>query len=240
MKVGQVRILGIITARGGSKGIPRKNIKNLNGKPLLYYTAIEAKKSKKINRLVISSDDDEIISTAVKYGIEAPYKRPKELARDNTPTLPVITDLIRYLKRSENYNPDIIVLLQPTSPFRKAFHIDEAIDKYMTSKSDSLVSVVKVPHNYNPYSLMQTNYNYIESFLKFDEKNNLRQNKPIFFARNGAIYIFNMDCIKNESLYGKKIIPYEMSELESLDIDTNWDFELAKILMKKEKNENKI
>ena len=137
--------------------------------------------------------------------------------------------------------PEIIVLLQPTSPFRKGKHIDEAINLYEQNKADSLVSVVRVPHNFNPYSVMQIHKGLLKPFLKFDEKNNMRQKKPIFFGRNGAaIYVFTTKCLEKNSFYGKKTIPYIMNERDSIDIDTEWDFTLAEILMNEEENENKL
>ena len=231
-------ILGLITARGGSKGVYKKNIKPLAGKPLLAYTAAEALKSQKLTRVVLSSEDKEIIKVAQEYGIEVPYIRPKELAEDETPSLLVVKDLVKYLKIKENYEPDIIVLLQPTSPFRKSNHIDEAISLFEKNNADSLVSVVEIPHNYSPYSAMQLKDGFLKPFLDYDEKNNQRQKKPNFFARNGAaIYIFTINCLMNKnSFYGDKILPYLMDEKLSLDIDTEWDFEIAEKIMENVKS----
>ena len=235
-------ILGLITARGGSKGVYNKNIKLLAGKPLLAYTVEEALKSQKLTRVVLSSEDKEIIKVAQNYDIEVPYLRPKKLAEDETPSLLVVKDLVKYLIIKENYEPDIIVLLQPTSPLRKSNHIDEAISLFEKNNADSLVSVVEIPHNYSPYSAMQLRDGYLKPFLDYDEENNLRQKKPTFFARNGAaIYIFTLNCLmEKNSLYGDKILPYLMDQKFSIDIDTEWDFEIAEKIIKGMSDENTV
>ena len=122
------KVLGIITARGGSKGIPGKNIKSLLGKPLISYTIEEAKKSGVFDRLILSTDSEEIAEVAKKYNCEVPFIRPVELAEDQVSHLPVIQHAVTWLKNKENYYPDYIMILQPTSPLRRDFHIKEAVD----------------------------------------------------------------------------------------------------------------
>ncbi len=150
------KFLGIITARGGSKGIPKKNIKNMAGKPLIQYTFDAVKNSKLLTRCIVSSDDDEIINFSKSQSIEAPFKRPKELATDQAQSVDVLIHAVNFLFNQEDDVPDYIVTLQPTSPLRTGEDIDRAIDIIIKDRdADSLVSVIKVPHNFNPYSVME-------------------------------------------------------------------------------------
>lgn len=225
-----MEILALIPARGGSKRIPRKNIKIFSGNPLLSYTARASLKSSLLDRVVLTTDDEEIRNIGLSMGIEAPFLRPKELAKDNTPSLPVIIHALEFLEESENYKPDIIVILQTTSPLRTSKHIDDAVKIFLESDADSLVSVTEVPHNMNPYSVMKLQEDgTIKPFLKYDENNNLSQKKPVFYARNGAaIYICSYNCLlKKKSLYGEKIVPFFMSKEESFDIDDDVDWKIA-------------
>lgn len=231
-------ILAIIPARGGSKGIPKKNMVTLAGKPLIQYTIDAAKNSKLITRIILTSDDEEIINYCKKQGIEVPFKRPSYLAKDDTPMIEVIIHAIRYLEENGNYKPDIIILLQPTSPLRTSKHIDEALEKLINSNADSIVSVMKVPHQFNPYSIMRLENGYLKPFLSYDERKNIRQLKPEFYARNGAaIYAFKYDClITRNSIYGAKILPYFMVKEESIDIDDWVDLLFAKVIIEEKLN----
>ena len=143
-----MKILAIVTARGGSKGIPRKNIKLLNGKPLISYTAEAIKDSKLIDRAVCSSEDDEIINIANDYGLETPFKRPAELAKDDTPSLLVLQHAVKILYELDDYVPDIIVNLQPTSPFRKKGLIDSAIEIFINAITLSIVVTTYIAFYY--------------------------------------------------------------------------------------------
>ena len=145
-----MRILGLIPARGGSKAIPKKNIKILNGKPLIQYTIEAAKRAKKLTSLILSSDDEVIIEVAKKLNVEVPFVRPKHLAEDKSPTLGVIQHALKFYAEQNIYF-DAVCLLQVTSPFKTGKFIDEAIKKFTESDCDALVSVQKVPDEYNPY-----------------------------------------------------------------------------------------
>ncbi len=230
-------ILAIIPARGGSKSIPKKNMILLNGKPLIEYTIKAAKKSRLISRIILSSENEQIIDYCTKRGIEVPFKRPNNIAGDDIPMLEVVFHALNFFKKKENYTPEYIILLQPTSPQRTSNHIDESLGKLKDTNADSIVSVVDVPHNFNPYSVMDFDGTYLKPYLDFKESNNLRQNKPIFYARNGpAILAFTYDCIMNKkSMYGEKILPYFMKREESIDIDENYDLEIAEFFLKRRK-----
>lgn len=222
-----MKSIGIIPARGGSKGIPHKNVVDLAGKPLIAYTIEEALKSS-LNKVVVSTDCDRICEVATRYGVEI-VKRPQNLSKDDTPTLPVI----QHTLTAYNEEFDLIATLQPTSPLRKAKHIDEAMDlikKY--EDADSLVSVVKVPHNMVPNSLMIKKQDFIETLEDANEPILRRQDKSSFYARNGAaIYLTKYEKIKNY-IFGGKIIGYEMNRIEGIDIDDSSDLQLAEIFLK--------
>jgi len=230
--VGDTKILAVIPARGGSKGILGKNIKRFCGKPLLAYTAESAIRSNMVSKTILSTDDKEIAKVGRGCGVEVPFLRPDELATDMCPALPVIIHAVEYMEKVESFFPNYVILLQPTSPFRTSQHIDEALATLINSDADSIVSVTEVPHAFNPYSVMQLQDGCLNNFLAYDEKNNIRQKKPVFYGRNGAaIYAFSRECLmEKNSLYGDKILPYFMDRAESLDIDDEWDWNLATLL----------
>lgn len=228
-----MNILGIIPARGGSKGIPRKNIALLAGKPLLSYTCQAALGSLKLNRVILNTDDQEIAELGRNYGVDAPFLRPENLAGDDIPILPVISHTLRWLEKEQGYTTDLIVLLQPTSPFRRSDHIDSALDTYLNSDADTLVSVEEVPHNLTPSSLMKIDeQGYLHPLLE-GELVLRRQEKPKVYARNGpSILIVRRSVIDRGHLYGDKVLPFKMSRLASLDIDDQDDLILAESMMR--------
>ena len=209
-------VLAIIPARAGSKSIKNKNLVKIKNKPLISYTIEEAKKSRLINETYISSDSRRIIELA-KFNKINYVLRPKKISSDKAKTIETIKHLIKYFKKKNNFYPDYVIILQPTSPLRKSYHIDQAIKLIIKNKkSDSLVSCVKVRHSYNPNSLMK---------LK------RRQDKSDFYARNGAaIYIIKYPVYLSK-IFGKNTIPYIMDTKSSLDIDDMHDLrKLKKIL----------
>ena len=232
--MGKKEILAIIPARGGQKGIKHKNMVLVDGKPLIQYTIEAAKESRYITRTIVNSDDEEILRFAESQDIET-VVRPSELAQDNTPIKDVICDQLSRLKQKENYVPDIILLLQPTSPLRTGRHIDEAMKKLIYSDGDALVSVEEEPHLHSPYSVMRLNEKgYLEFFMKEGQRFTSRQEKPKFYARNGAaIYAVYTDIyMKTGSLYGTKCVPYEMAAEDSVDIDDQLDLFVAECMLK--------
>jgi len=239
-KPAQRKILAVIPARGGSKAVPRKNLRLLAAKPLVEYTFQAAKTSKLLDRIILSTDDEEIAHIGRENGIEVPFLRPSELAEDDTPTLPVIQHAINFLEEKENYKPDYIVILQPTSPLRTAEHIDEALKILIQTGADSVVSVVELPHQYNPYSIVRLEEDKLIPFSKASENYNQRQCKPLFYARNGAaIYAFKYETlICKNSIYGDDCRPYLMSKADSVDIDDMVDFDFAEFILNKRKDHN--
>ncbi len=228
------RILAIIPARGGSKGIPRKNITPLAGRPLIAYTFEAARSSKLINRIILSTDDDEIAEVGRRNGIEVPFIRPRELAEDNTPTLPVIKHAVEFLESKQNYTADIIVILQPTTPLRKSYHIDEALTLLINNPdADSVVSVTEVPHHYNPYFVMKIEDELLKFYNSESVKYTRRQDLPKVYSRNGAIYAFWLKTLKDKnSIYGDICLPYVMDFEKSVNIDSVYDIKIAEYILK--------
>lgn len=219
-----MNILGLIPARGGSKGILHKNIALLAGKPLLAYTCEAALASQKLKRVILNTDAHEIAKVGREFGVDTPFFRPETLAADDTPILPVIQHTVGWLERNADFYTDIVVLLQPTSPLRNAHHIDAAIELMIDSNVDTIVSVVPVPHNFNPVSVMRIDeQGFLSPFLA-GEMILRRQEKPKVFARNGpAILVVRRAVIEQGKLYGERVIPFVMSLEDSIDIDTPED-----------------
>lgn len=224
------KILAIIPARGGSKGVPRKNIKEICGKPLISYTIEAAKRSKYIDRVIVSTDDIEIETVSKNYGAEVPFLRPNELAGDNSPTIDCVIDVIKRLKIDEGYFPDYIALLQCTSPLRDENHINEAVEELMNSKMDGIVSINEVENN--PYWTNVINNGRLEYFLEEGKKITRRQDLPKIYAMNGAIYIISTEVlIKEKTFEPDNICGYIMNSTESVDIDELLDFKIAELIM---------
>ncbi len=226
-------ILAIIPARGGSKGIPGKNLAPLDGKPLIWYTIQAAKGSKLITRIILSSDSETIIEYCESLDVEVPFRRRPELALDSTPMIDVVQDAVGFLRAHESYTPHLIIILQPTSPLRTSRHIDEALQMLTASDADSIVSVIEVPHRFNPYSVMKMDDSHLKPFLPYDDKKNLRHLKPKSYARNGpAICAMTYTCLTQKcSLYGERILPYLMTTVDSIDIDDPSDLKAAEAVI---------
>lgn len=224
-------MIAVIPARGGSKGLPGKNIKLLNGKPLIAYTIEAALKSKFIDRVIVSTDDKKIAEVAFKYGAEVPFLRPKELSEDNSKS---IDNFIYTIDKLNKYNNRIqsFIVLQPTSPLRKSKHIDEAISLFNKKDALSVISVVQsqIPLNWHKKIL---NSGVLVDYFENCVNNQNRQEGEKVYLPNGAIYIFNFLALKkNYNYYNEKTYPYIMNEVDSVDIDTLLDFKLAELLIK--------
>lgn len=234
------KILGVITARGGSKGIPGKNIKLLAGKPLIAHTIEQAKQSQFLTRTIVSTDSEEIMGVAKQFGADVPFQRPAELAQDDTPHVPVLKHALQWLKENENQEFDYLVNLHPTSPFRTAEDIDNCIKKAVDTGADSVVSVIELA-NFSLKKLKKIENDLILPLMEEEGGTAMpRQQVEKVYKRNAAIYVTKADLILQEDMYGKVCRPYLMPESRSLDIDEPYDFELAECWMKKidEKNKN--
>jgi CMP-N,N'-diacetyllegionaminic acid synthase len=228
-----MRILGIIPARGGSKAVPGKNIKLLNGKPLLQYTAEIALESQYLTDVILSSDDKRIITVAESLGVRVPFIRPAALADDQTPTIDVIIHALQWFQK-QAVCFDAVCLLQVTSPFRTVEFLEKAISKFMESGCDSLVSVQKVPHEYNPHWTFEVNPEGNLKIATGDEKIiSRRQELPDAYHRDGSIYITKTEVLlQQHSLYGESTSFIESSPEFHVNIDTLADWEKAEQMTK--------
>ena len=232
-------ILGVIPARGGSKGIPDKNLALVGGRPLLAYTADAVKESNVLTRTVVSTDDTRIADCARSLGLEVPFMRPSSLAADDVPMLPVVQHAVETLQ-ADGFLIDIVVLLQPTSPLRRGEHIDAAVNWLERAGGDSVVSVVEVPHQFNPTSVMRIEEGLLKPFLDAPTATR-RQDKPRVYARNGpAVLATRVQVIKEGSLYGRQSWPLTMSAEDSLDIDTPWDLRVVEAVLSARSNAHSV
>jgi len=219
-------VLAIIPARGGSKGIPRKNVKLLAGKPLIAWTIEEAKKSKYIDRLILSSEDEEIIKVAKEWGCEVPFIRPVELAQDDTPGIEPVLHALNTLKEKHDY----VVLLQPTSPLRSVDDIDGCIETCLTSHAPSCVSVTEVDqHPYLMYKIDKTGS--LKLFKNQKNEIQRRQDLPLVYILNGAVYVAESSWLQQNRSFLKTLTKaHVMPRERSLDIDNEIDFRFVEFL----------
>jgi CMP-N,N'-diacetyllegionaminic acid synthase len=225
-------VLGLIPARGGSKGIRDKNIRPLRGRTLLEYAARAASASGVIDRTVLSTDSEQIAAEGRRLGIEVPFIRPAELARDDTPMLPVIEHAVDFLEQ-RGWQPEIVVLLQPTSPLRKADHIRNAVQELRESAADSVVTVVQLPRHLSPDYVMRIEEGRLVPFLPEGASVSRRQDARPAFERDGTVYAFWRKTLREtRSIYGRDCRPLILSPAESLTLDTleDWDEAERRIL----------
>jgi len=218
------KIIAIIPARAGSKGIPNKNIKELAGKPLIVHPIELAKSIKEINRIIISTDSEEIAKIAKQHGAEVPFIRPPELAKDDTPTLPVIQHCIKYMEEKEQYKPDLILLLYPTCPLLKKETVQKAIELFNTKNCNSVISVTKDYGRYWGYNEEKATYTQL-----YPKKRVNRQYFKPLYKENGAIYFSNYNTIieKGVLVDNKNIQFIIMDDNDIIDIDTQEDWNNA-------------
>ncbi|MFQ6178955.1 cytidylyltransferase domain-containing protein [Bacillus paranthracis] len=222
--------LGIIPARGGSKGLPLKNIKNLNNIPMIAYTIKAALDSKIIDRIVVSTDDPNIAEISKKYGAEVPFLRPDHLATDTATTIDVVSHCIDYYEGEIDFHVNNIILLQPTSPLRTSKDIQKAFKVFLENEADSLQSVCRADSH--PYLLRKIEDGILSPYFNFDNKNLRRQDLKEVYQLNGAIYIAKKEVLKKYvSFIGEKNCAYIMSKESSIDIDDIYDFKMVEMLM---------
>ena len=227
-------VVAIITARGGSKGIPRKNLRELGGKPLIQYTFDAAQSSTLIDEIVLSTDDEEIANFAIERGISVPFMRPNDLASDEASSRDVLTHALQHISKYDNF-----ILLQPTSPLRTSVHIDEAIATYISRRLNSLVSISKVSQHPNwMYKLEESGY--LTPLMK-ETIVSRRQDLSGLFIPTGAIYIREVvDFLASGKIIGDESFGFAMSQESSIDIDTDVDLIVAEQILTNTKNERTI
>ncbi len=233
----EMKILGIIPARGGSKSIPRKNIKPFLGRPLISWTTETALESGILDRLIVSTDDEEIADIAKKANAEVPFLRPKELAEDHTPTLPVLQHALTWLKEKEGYWPDAVMLLEATNPLRRPFHLREIAELFKKSLADSVVSVTEAPAQYNPHWMFREQKDGYAALFTGEALSDYiprRQLLPKAYVKGTAIYMFKPENIfaARPSAYGEKIKLYVVDSKYGIDIDELRDWPKAEEALK--------
>lgn len=221
------KFLYIIPARGGSKGVPRKNIKFLAGKPLIAWTIEEAKKSKFADRIILTSEDAEIIEVAKRYGCEVPFIRPKELAKDDTSGIDTVLHALNHCPGYE-----YVVLLQPTSPLRTVGDIDSCIQFLLDNNAEACVTVKEVDES--PYWMYNKNdQGQLTNLIQQDSPITRRQELPSVYMLNGAVYVASVKFLKqNKSFLAEETRGYVMPNERSFDIDTEMDFWICEELLK--------
>jgi CMP-N,N'-diacetyllegionaminic acid synthase len=224
-------VLAIVPARGGSKGVPGKNVRPLAGRTLLEYVAVAARESARIDRIILSTDSEEIAEAGRKAGLEVPFMRPAELARDDTPMLPVLRHAIEEVERG-GWAPAYIVLLQPTSPLRRPVHIRNVISELVEQRADSVVTVIEVPKHFSPDYVMRIEDGHLRPFLPEGERITRRQDVRPAYSRDGTVYAFRRDTIDRfGNIYGAQCRPLVIDARESLSIDTPSDWAAAEMIL---------
>ena len=228
----QRRVLAVIPARGGSKGLPKKNISSLAGRPLIAYTIDAALQARLLDRTIVSTEDPRIAEVARRCGADTPFQRPPKLAQDDTPGIDPILHAVRWLAEHEGYCPDYVICLQPTSPLRIAEDIDNSITLVLEKDADGVVSLCEAKEH--PYWTKRvTEDGKVVDFTPLDKAYNRRQDLPPVYALNGAIYLARRDVLlEQQTFYTDHTYAYIMPIERGLDIDTPWDLYLAELLLK--------
>jgi len=226
------KVLGIVTARGGSKGIPGKNLTLLRGRPLLAYTAEAALAASTLFQTILSTDDEAIADVGRSLGLEVPFMRPPELATDDTPTLPVLQHAVTFLE-SQGREYDAVCLLQPTSPLRRPEYIDGCINLLFEREVDAVITVLPVPHQHNPHWVyFQDESGTLRISTGETEPIPRRQELPPAFQREGSVYVVRRDVLmESNSLYGTTLLGYPVEADDSINIDDLTQLQRAEELL---------
>lgn len=228
-----MKMIALITARGGSKGIHRKNVKDIAGKPLIAYCIAAAKKSGVCDRIIMSTDDEEIADVARVCGAEVPFMRPPELAQDKTPHLPVVIHAVQWLQDNEGYTPDAVMVMQPTTPLIQAVHIRQGLDTLASTGADSVVSIAEIPSHNSPYWAIDLHEDGMMNLLlsgdPFRTRIPQRQLLPKAYIQNGGFFLMRRHTLfdASPSLYGERTAGYVMDPYLSVNIDSLEDWEEA-------------
>jgi CMP-N,N'-diacetyllegionaminic acid synthase len=227
------KTLGIITARGGSKGIPGKNIKLLAGKPLITYTIEATKKSNYLTRTIVSTDYEDIAGVSRKYGADVPFMRPAEFSQDKSTSIEVVQHALKWLKEHDNEEYDYVMILQPTSPLRTTEDIDACIKLIVDTNADSVMSMKEL-EDFSPKKLKKIEDGIILPYFEEEgSQSSRRQELAKMYKRNCAIYVTKVEYINKSDLFGKVSRAYIMPEERSVDINQPIDFDLAEFWIKR-------
>ena len=233
-----MRVIGVTLARGGSKGIPKKNLALLAGKPLIEYTFIQALQSKLLNRYILSTDDNEIASYARSRGIDVPFIRPSILASDTATSADALKHAVNFCEAQEKIKYDLVVEIMCTNPFKTSLDIDNCIKLFSTKKVDSVIGVSKLD-DHHPARIKKLESGFIKDFV-IPELSSRRQDlKPDAYIRNGSIYAISRDKLikENYRFGGNNSFGYIMNEPANVNIDSKWDLLLAETIIKGTNNE---
>ncbi len=232
-----MNVLFVIAARGGSKGVPRKNIKLLGGMPLIAYKIISAQKCQYEKRIIVSTDDDEIASISKKYGADVPFIRPKELATDSASSIDVVLHAMDWITENDTRKYDYVCLLEPSSPFASYLDLDEAIRILDECQGDTLLGMKEAEVTTNFIHPLDENGGLSEFYYALENLSSLRrQDQRREYTMNGCMYISRWNYfVKNKMFHSVKSVPYIMPEEKSIEIDTLLDYEIARLFI-----ENKI
>lgn len=223
-------MIAIIPARGGSKSLPGKNVRPLNGKPLIAYAIEEALKSKYLDRVIISTDDEDIARIAVQFGAELPFMRPAELASDTAMAIDNYIYTVNRLEKESGTTIDAFVVLQPTSPLRIAEDIDGAVELFKAKDADSVISYTQEAHPISWHKYLDEEGRFVDIL---ESNINNRQVNRVSYYPNGAVYVFRSSMIRDRKYYTDKSYAYIMPRTRSVDIDYIEDFEYAEFLLKR-------
>lgn len=226
------KILALIPARGGSKGVPRKNVRPVAGKPLLAYTVETALGARELfHRIIVSTDDEEIAAVARECGAEVPFTRPADLAGDRIPMIPVIQHAVRFVEEQDGVRLDWVLLLQPTAPFRTTRDLAQAVALAQQGGCDSVISVVQV-FAHHPILMKRIENDRLLPYCIEEKEGTRRQDyQPPAYMRNGAIYLSRRDVLMSGSVWGQVIRPYVMPEDRSVNVDSELDLKLVELML---------
>jgi CMP-N,N'-diacetyllegionaminic acid synthase len=222
-------VLGVVPARGGSKGIPDKNLRPLAGRPLLAYVRDAAQVSGVVDRLVLSTDSEEIAELGRRLGLDVPFLRPAELARDDSPMQPVVEHAVVEVERG-GWRPDVVLVLQPTAPLRRGEHIAAAVDLLERSGCSSVVSVVEIPRHFAPQYAMKMVEGRLVPYLPEGRRITRRQDAEAAYSRDGTVYAVRRDVlVEQHDLYGDDCRPLVLAADESVNLDAPGDWAAAEV-----------
>ncbi len=227
-----MNILGVITARGGSKGVPNKNIKLLDGKPLIAYTINVAKKSKLLTDLIVSTDSEEIASISREHGAVVPFIQPAELAQDTSGHLEVMQYAVKFMENQKNITYDYAVIFQPTSPFRTVEDIDKTIEKIIEHGADSAFSMYEIEKSQHPIKVKKMEGDTVLPYCGEEQIGTHRQDFPVAYKRSGAVYVTKRNLLINDNkLFGEFNVGHIVPVERSIDIDSHFDWLKAEYML---------
>lgn len=226
-----MKSLGIIPARAGSKRVPGKNLRNLGGKPLVRWALDAARSASSLSTVVVSSDDEEVLTLARQLDPLLALRRPPELATDTSPAIDCVVHALSALEARAEGPFDIVVIIQPSSPFTLPLDIDETVKLLMTSSADSAVSVVRVPHDLNPVKFKRMAGTMLVPYLEDEAGRFAAHEMPYVYVRNCSVYATRRNVIESGKIIGDVCLGYEMPRERSIDINDEHDLELAAFLL---------